>query len=142
MTHICAHLKLLKSILLSYDLLIFHPGLIYTAEHEVNPEIPDYFTALYFGLTTLTTVGFGDIVPITPQGRTVVSGTILAGVAIIPAQAAALADAFVSGQMEKDRRGAAKKKKKRRLRQKCSKCGEGPHRNDAIHCWSCGELLD
>ena len=62
-------------------------------------------------------------------------------VAIIPAQAAALADAFVSGQMEKDRRGAAKKKK-RKLRQKCSKCGEGPHRNDAIFCWSCGELLD
>ena len=129
-----------SSILTSYDLL--HPGLIYTAEHEVNPEIPDYFTALYFGLTTLTTVGYGDIVPVTSQGRIVVSATILAGVAIIPAQAAALADAFVSGQMEEDRRGAAKKKKKRRLRQKCSKCGEGPHRNDAIFCWSCGELLD
>ena len=73
-------LSYVKSLLTSYDVLLHHPGLIYTAEHEVNPEIPDYFTALYFGLTTLTTVGFGDIVPITPQGRTVVSGTILAGV--------------------------------------------------------------
>jgi len=35
-------------------------GCIYEAEHAVNPQIPDFFTALYFGLTTLTTVGFGD----------------------------------------------------------------------------------
>jgi len=42
-------------------LLSVASGLIYTAEHDVNPEIPDYFAALYFGLTTLTTVGFGDM---------------------------------------------------------------------------------
>ena len=41
-------------------LVFVSTGLIYTAEHEANPAIPDYFTAVYFGLTTLTTVGFGD----------------------------------------------------------------------------------
>ena len=38
----------------------------------------------YFGLTTLTTVGFGDITPITFQGRLVVMGSILVGIAVIP----------------------------------------------------------
>ena len=76
-------------------------GLIYAAEHEVNPQIPDYFTALYFGLTTLTTVGFGDISPVTSQGRLVVCATILAGVAIVPAQAASLAEAYLDFQKER-----------------------------------------
>ena len=55
-------------------------GLIYTTEHTDNPAIPDYFTALYFGLTTLTTVGFGDIAPVTTEGKLIVSGDLLAGV--------------------------------------------------------------
>ena len=48
--------------------------------------------ALYFGLTTLTTVGFGDITPITAQGRFVVAFSILAGVAVFPYQFSRLAE--------------------------------------------------
>ena len=40
-----------------------------TCEHPTNPSFPNFFVALYFVLTTLTTVGFGDIVPITTEGR-------------------------------------------------------------------------
>jgi len=40
-------------------------------------------------------------VPLTTEGRVVVAGTILAGVAIIPAQAASLAEAFLDFQMDK-----------------------------------------
>lgn len=57
-------LQLARVILSIFTLLSVSTGLIYTAEHDVNPLIPDYFTALYFGLTTLTTVGYGDIVGI------------------------------------------------------------------------------
>jgi voltage-gated potassium channel Kch len=52
--------------------------------------------ALYFGLTTLTTVGFGDIAPITPLGRAVVSFSILFGITIIPVQLSSLASALLS----------------------------------------------
>jgi voltage-gated potassium channel Kch len=95
-------LQLARVLLSIFTLLSVSSGLIYTAEHTVNPDIPDYFTALYFGLTTLTTVGFGDIVPVTFNGRLVVSGSILAGVAIIPAQAAKLADAIIASQKEEE----------------------------------------
>ena len=57
-----------------------------------------------FGLTTLTTVGLGDIAPITPQGRLVVCGSILLGVTIIPAQTAKLVDIFVESQKDQQRR--------------------------------------
>lgn len=81
-------------------LLFVATGLIYEAEHTVNPMIPDYFTALYFGLTTLTTVGFGDITPITFAGRLVVCGSIVAGVAIVPVQLASLGEALLQAAAE------------------------------------------
>lgn len=72
-------LQLARVVISVFTLLSISSGLIYTTEHNVNPDIPDYFTALYFGLTTLTTVGFGDIVVISPEGRFVVCASILAG---------------------------------------------------------------
>jgi hypothetical protein len=98
-------LQLARVVLSIFTLLSVASGMIYTAEHQVNPDIPDYFAALYFGLTTLTTVGFGDIAPITPEGRLVVCFSILAGVAIIPAQAAALLDAILQFQEERKKGG-------------------------------------
>jgi len=94
-------LQLARVLLTIFTLISVSTGLIYAAEHEANPAIPDYFTALYFGLTTLTTVGFGDITPITAEGRIVVCGSILAGVTIIPLQAASLVDALLDFQKER-----------------------------------------
>lgn len=48
-------LQLARVIISIFTLASVSTGLIYAAEHEVNPQISDYFTALYFGLTTLTT---------------------------------------------------------------------------------------
>jgi hypothetical protein len=152
-----------------FTLVSVSTGLIYAAEHEVNPCIPDYFTALYFGLTTLTTVGFGDISPVTSQGRLVVCATILAGVAIVPAQAASLAEAYLDFQ--KERLSGKQQKYGRRSppssssasgsvvtaassadndvttsakgggARLCVECGAMHHRNDASFCWSCGLRL-
>jgi len=94
-------LQLARVILSIFTLLSVSSGLIYSTEHTVNPDIPDYFTALYFGLTTLTTVGFGDITPVTWEGKLVVCCSILAGVAILPAQTAGLVDALLERQNSK-----------------------------------------
>jgi voltage-gated potassium channel len=83
-------LQLARVVISIFTLVSVSTGLIYTAEHDANPLFTDYFTALYFGLTTLTTVGFGDITPVTFQGRIVVMASILAGVIVVPAQAASL----------------------------------------------------
>jgi voltage-gated potassium channel len=111
----------------------------------VNPRIPDYFTALYFGVTTLTTVGFGDITPVTSQGRLVVICSILAGVAVIPAQAASLAEAYLDFQKERSmgqRARSAVGAKDMRKNRICRNCGSGPHRHDALFCYNCGDALD
>jgi hypothetical protein len=50
-------LQLARVLLSLFTLLSVATGLIYTCEHEVNQCISNYFTALYFGLVTLLTVG-------------------------------------------------------------------------------------
>lgn len=136
-------LQLARVVISIFTLLSVSTGLIYTAENETNPMFSDYFTTLYFGLTTLTTVGFGDITPVTFQGRLVVMASILAGVIIIPAQAASLAEAYLDFQREREgKRLNVNKQNKVGFKPACPKCGAGFQRADASFCWSCGKRLD
>jgi voltage-gated potassium channel len=137
-----------------FTLLSVATGLIYTAEHRVNPNINSYFDALYFGLTTLTTVGFGDVVPMSWQGKLVVSGSILAGVAVIPGQAAELIEALLERQRENSN-NQGRRRREQRLRERqplsstmtletsmaCPNCGSAMHWSTAEYCWSCGSPL-
>merc|ERR1712008_653369 len=58
-------------------------GLIYHVEHVANPAFSNFFVTAYFVLVTLTTVGFGDLSPVTAVGRTVVCMTIILGGALL-----------------------------------------------------------
>ena len=72
-------------------------GLIFEAERATNPAFSTFGDAIYFAITTLTTVGFGDLVPTTEIGRLIVAGEMLAAVTFIPYEVTqlfgALADA-------------------------------------------------
>jgi voltage-gated potassium channel len=55
---------------------------LYLLEKGINPNINTYFDALWWGIATITTVAYGDIVPITFTGRLVgivliYTGTVL-----------------------------------------------------------------
>ena len=68
---------------------IFLTALImFNAEPHVNPEtgaatFHDFFDALYWATVTLTTVGYGDMIPVTDIGRLISMIPPLLGVAII-----------------------------------------------------------
>lgn len=70
-------------------------SLIYYAENEVQPEkfasIPD---AMYWSLITLTTVGYGDVSPITWIGKVISVATALMGVSVVALLTGILANAF------------------------------------------------
>lgn len=62
--------------------------LMFEAEHDAQPETFDsILTGLYWAMTTMTSTGYGDIVPITPMGRLVgfVTMVLSIGVVAIPA---------------------------------------------------------
>lgn len=83
------------------SLLAISSGLFYELEHKTNPSIPDGFTALYFSIETITTVGYGDVTLATPGGRFVLCMYILVGAAIIPFQLAKLGEALLDEDRDK-----------------------------------------
>lgn len=56
---------------------------------------PGYGAALWWSVQTVTTVGYGDIVPAHPGGRLVASVVMLAGIALITVVAGAVASGLV-----------------------------------------------
>ena len=56
----------------------------YLAEREVQPEhFASILDGLWFGVETLTTVGYGDIVPVTPMGKLFSGCIMFLGIALI-----------------------------------------------------------
>lgn len=66
----------------------------YEAERATNPEFGSVGDALWWGIVTLTTVGYGDIVPITPAGRFAGIAIMFTGIAVLGVLAGSLASMF------------------------------------------------
>jgi voltage-gated potassium channel len=66
----------------------------YRAEHPTNPEFATYGDALWWGTVTLTTVGYGDIVPETTTGRIAGVLIMVTGISVLGLLAGSLASFF------------------------------------------------
>ena len=122
-------LSLLKVFRLALTILIIFfisAGLFWYIEHTINPDVSTFGDAFYFTVVALTTVGFGDITPISEGGKWVTVIMILSGIILIPWQA---------GQIIKEWLHSSKKSIT------CKKCGLKFHDDDASHCKSCGNII-
>lgn len=88
-------IELALSAALAFGLMLMSATLLYIVESNVQPEafgsIP---RAMWWAVETLTTVGYGDVVPVTPLGRILASLTALSGIGIIALPTGLLAGAF------------------------------------------------
>jgi len=83
-------------------LLVIASALIFHVEQEAQPEafssIP---AAMWWGVATLTTVGYGDIYPITPLGKFLGAIIALLGIGLFALPAAILGSGFVGALRRK-----------------------------------------
>ncbi|WP_313656461.1 ion transporter [Planktothrix agardhii] len=78
-----------------FFLLIFSGNLIYFAEHEAQPDkFPHIPASMWWAVITLTTVGYGDVYPITPLGRLLGGILALLGIGLIALPAGIIASGF------------------------------------------------
>ena len=87
--------ELLVSLTLGLILMVFASSLMYFIEHEAQP---DHFSSIpqtmWWAVSTLTTIGYGDVFPITPLGKFVGSIIAFIGVGLFALPAAILASGF------------------------------------------------
>ncbi len=94
-------------------------------EHGFN-TIPE---SIYWAIVTVTTVGYGDLVPVTAIGRAIAALGMLTGYAII-----AVPTGIITAELTHEMR-------RQRDFRSCAHCNRSGHDSDAEYCKYCGALL-
>jgi voltage-gated potassium channel len=85
-------------------LTVLGGGAAFTAvEQGHNPAVTNTWDGVWFALVTITTVGYGDIVPHTDGGRVIASIVMLVGIGFIAILVGAVAERFVHGKSSQER---------------------------------------
>lgn len=86
---------LLATGILLFGAVLFSATAIHLAEHEAQPEnfgsIP---AAMWWAIVTITTVGYGDVTPVTLAGRIIASITMVTGYVMLGLPVGIVATAF------------------------------------------------
>ncbi|MDO7744989.1 MAG: ion transporter [Pedobacter sp.] len=112
-----------------FMLAVILGSIMYLVEQRENgfSNIPE---SIYWAIVTITTVGYGDISPVTPLGKMLAALVMLIGYAII---------AVPTGIITHDLAIAARKKKE--VLESCPACSREGHDADAAFCKYCGSSL-
>ena len=89
-------------------------------------DIPN---SMYWALVTLTTVGFGNVFPVTIIGKFIASIIMMLGYAIIAVPTGIVTAGIIRNQKPVNTKA-------------CMECSQEGHENDASHCKYCGAKLD
>ncbi|WP_207513899.1 ion transporter [Longitalea luteola] len=121
--------KITIFMLVVLSLVIILGSVMYLVENGQNgfTSIP---ASIYWAIVTITTVGYGDITPVTTVGKFVASLMMFIGYGII---------AVPTGIITTEMAFAARRRK--HGHETCPGCGREGHDNDAVFCKFCGTLL-
>ena len=102
--------------------------IMYLVEGEKNgfTSIPK---SVYWAIVTLTTVGYGDIAPVTPIGQSIAALIMIMGYGIIVIPTGIVTAEFVTSE------------KIHTNTQSCEFCGAEGHKDDAEYCRKCGHKI-
>ena len=113
-----------------FTLVLILGSILYLVEGEENgfTSIPQ---SIYWAIVTVTTVGYGDIAPVTVLGKILASITMLTGYSII-----AVPTGIITVEI-----GKAVKAEQNSTDYTCKECGQDRHDDDALYCKKCGARI-
>lgn len=88
--------ELFSTMFIMMLVIIISAALIYYLETEVQPDLfPDIGAAIWWAVVTLTTVGYGDVYPITNMGKVLAAIISLAGIGIVALPTGIISSGFM-----------------------------------------------
>lgn len=112
-------------------LTVFLGSLMYVLEYEHNPGFHSIPQSIYWAIVTITTVGYGDVAPVTPVGKIIASFIMILGYAIIAVPTGIMSASLVSSYRDMDNDDRV-----------CANCKNKDHAADAGFCKKCGYQLN
>jgi len=106
-------------------------SLMFTIEQNQNAGFDNIPLSIYWAIVTVTTVGFGDIVPATALGKFLASCLMVLGYAIIAIPTGIIGSDMI--YLNKKRDGYSTKS--------CENCSAEGHKLESKFCYKCGEKL-
>jgi voltage-gated potassium channel len=108
-------------------------SLMYVLENREGSRFESIPASIYWAIVTVTTVGYGDIVPATVAGKMLASFIMLTGFAIL-----AVPTGIVAAEIGRE---VMVRKAASSLGRTCPACGHQGHEAEARHCSRCGASL-
>jgi voltage-gated potassium channel len=106
--------------------------IMYLVENEHDSGFTSIPRSVYWAIVTLTTVGYGDIAPITSLGQFIASMIMILGYGII-----AIPTGIVTSEMTKNEKNLIPNNT-----QNCTNCSEDYHQDNAKFCHKCGNNIE
>jgi voltage-gated potassium channel len=103
-------------------------SILYVIEHNENEGFDSIPTSIYWAIVTITTVGYGDISPITPLGKMMASIIMIVGYAVIAVPTGIVTSSFITNSRKNPTKA-------------CKNCTTESHVIDAQYCYHCGFSL-
>ena len=110
-------------------LVVVFGSLMYLVEGGTNTEFSSIPQSIYWAVTTMTTVGYGDVAPDTGLGRGLAAVIMIMGYGII-----AVPTGIVTLELNEAHRKRANTKT-------CPACSAEGHSYESSFCWRCGSAL-
>ncbi|HJW29527.1 MAG TPA: ion transporter, partial [Saprospiraceae bacterium] len=110
---------------------VFMGSMMYFVERNINPHIQNIPDGIYWAIVTVTTVGYGDSIPVTHLGKTLAAAVMILGYMII-----AVPTGIVTAEITN--RVLSPRGKDTIV---CEHCGNMDHLRHARYCHHCGEAL-
>lgn len=106
--------------------------IMYLVENEHDSGFTSIPRSVYWAIVTLTTVGYGDIAPITSLGQFIASMIMILGYGII-----AIPTGIVTSEMTRNEKDLIPNNT-----QNCTNCSEDYHQDNAKFCHKCGNNIE
>ena len=111
---------------------------MYAIEGDINPNLSSIPKGIYWAIVTLTTVGYGDITPLTDMGQIIAGIMMLLGYSVIAVPTGIISADIISNDKKSNKKNTHDNEEQLKQIRSCPNCGWQTEDQDADYCKRCG----